>query len=225
MTGTTAIRVLVVDDHKLVRQGVASLLAACDDIAVVATADRASEALDRCRDHEVDVVLMDLGMPDVDGMSGTALVSERFPDIHIVALADLGQEDSARAAVLAGANACLLKTVGVDGLTDTIRGVVQGRSTFSSEFLPRLLREPLDAALGANLTARERDVLSHMAAGLTNKGIAHELGLTEGTVRVYVSGILAKLGVANRTEASVVAIHELLVEPRSPKVGSSARRP
>jgi len=121
---------------------------------------------------------------------------------------------SIRASVLAGAKACLLKSVGTDGLAVAIRGVVEGRSTFSSVLLPRLLAEPRENAPGADLTARERDVLGLMAAGLTNKAIARELGLTEGTVRVYVSAILAKLGVTNRTEATVLAIRSGLIDER-----------
>jgi NarL family two-component system response regulator LiaR len=224
VNGHPVVRVLIVDDHPLMRDGIASLLARCDDITVVGTAESAREALDRCHRHDVDVVVMDLSTPDVDGVSATALVRRRHPDVQIVVLADEGNEVAVRAAALAGAHACLLKSVGLAELADAIRGVTQGRSTFSSELLPLLLQEPLAPEPGANLTARERDVLPLLAAGLTNKGIARELGLTEGTVRVYVSGILAKLGVANRTEASVVAIHDLLIEPRPRNLGPPNRR-
>lgn len=224
MNQASVIGVLIVDDQTLIREGLASLLAGCEDMAVVDTADGAPTALERCGQGDVDVVLMDLSMAAVDGVSATALLRQRHPDVQIVVLADESSEVPVRAAVLAGAHACLLKTVGVHELADAIRGVTQGRSTFSSELLPLLLREPLEAAPGANLTARERDVLPLLAAGLTNKAIARELGLTEGTVRVYVSGIFAKLGVANRTEASVVAIHELLVEPPTPNAVPPNRR-
>jgi DNA-binding NarL/FixJ family response regulator len=209
-TGAT-VRVLIVDDHALVREGIASLLATCDDIEVVGSSDSAVAALEHISEEDVDVVLMDLAMPDLDGVTATALLRQQQPGIEVVVLTGYGNEVSVRAAVLAGAKACLLKTVGVDELADAVRGVTQGRSTFSSEFLPHLLEEAEDAAPGTNLTARERDVLPLLAAGLTNKGIAHELGLTEGTVRIYVSAILAKLGVTNRTEASVVAIRDHLI--------------
>jgi two-component system, NarL family, response regulator LiaR len=219
----TAVRVLIVDDHALVREGIASLLAACDDIEVVGSAESAAGALERLGELGVDVVLMDLAMPDVDGVAATALLRQRHPDIQVVVLTGYGNEVSVRAAVMAGAKACLLKSVGVDELADAVRGVTQGRSTFSSEFLPHLLRDAEQIAPGANLTPRERDVLPLVASGLTNKGIARELGLTEGTVRIYVSAILAKLGVTNRTEASVVAIREHLIEPRSSHRGPSDR--
>jgi two-component system, NarL family, response regulator LiaR len=219
----TTLRVLIVDDHALVREGIASLLAACDDIEVVGSAERAVDALEQVGELGVDVVLMDLAMPDVDGVTATARLRQQHPDVQVVVLTGYGNEVSVRAAVVAGAKACLLKTVGVDELADAVRGVTQGRSTFSSEFLPHLLQDAEEVVPGARLTARERDVLPLLAAGLTNKGIARELGLTEGTVRIYVSAILAKLGVTNRTEASVVAIREHLVEPRPSRSGPPDR--
>ena len=219
----TTVRVLIVDDHALVREGIASLLAACDDIEVVGSAESAAGALERVGELGVDVVLMDLSMPDVDGVTATGLLREQHPEIQVVVLTGYGNEVSVRAAVVAGARACLLKTVGVDELADAVRGVTQGRSTFSSEFLPHLLQDSEEVVPGARLTARERDVLPLLAAGLTNKGIARELGLTEGTVRIYVSAILAKLGVTNRTEASVVAIREHLIEPGPSRPGPPDR--
>jgi DNA-binding NarL/FixJ family response regulator len=217
------IRVLIVDDHALVREGIASVLAGCEDILVVGMAEGAVEALERCAELDVDVVLMDLSMPGIDGVAATALVRQRFPDVQVVVLTGYGADVSVRAAVEAGAMACLLKTVGVEELAETVRGVTRGRSTFSSEFLPQLLQEADDVHTAAGLTARERDILPLLATGLTNKGIAHELGLTEGTVRIYVSAILAKLGVANRTEASVVAIRERLIEPGTGRHGPQDR--
>jgi two-component system, NarL family, response regulator LiaR len=207
----TTIRVLIVDDHALIREGVASLLAGCDDFSVVGATDDPVEALERCGELGVDVVLMDLSIPEVDGVTATALLHQRYPDVQIVVLTGHGNEASVRAAVRAGASACLLKTEGVEELAEAIRGVTRGRATFSSEFLPQLLEEPDEPPSGTNLTARERDILPLLASGLTNKGIARELGLTEGTVRIYVSAILTKLGAANRTEASVMAIRERLV--------------
>jgi DNA-binding NarL/FixJ family response regulator len=219
----TTVRVLIVDDHALVREGIASLLAACDDIEVVGAAESAAGALEQVGELDVDVVLMDLAMPDVDGVTATALLRQQHPEVQVVVLTGYGNEAAVRAAVVAGARACLLKTVGVDDLADAVRGVTQGRSTFSSEFLPHLLQEDDEVTPASRLTARERDVLPLLAAGLTNKGIARELGLTEGTVRIYVSAIFAKLGVTNRTEASVVAIRERLIEPRPSRPGPPNR--
>lgn len=211
MNSEPPIRVMIVDDHAVMREGIASLLAACDDITVVAGVGGVPEALETCGQLDVGVVLMDLSMPDIDGATGTALLLERYPDVRVVVLTGYADDASVRAAIRAGASACLLKTVRMEELAEAIRGVVQGRSTFSSEFLPHLVGEQVDRAPGTDLTARERDILTLLAAGHTNKAIANELGLTEGTVRVYVSAILAKLGAANRTEATVMAIREGLV--------------
>lgn len=224
MSPDATIRVLIVADHALVREGIASLLAGRDDIAVTGTADGPLEALERYDDLDADVLLMDLSLPEVDGGTAIALLHQQYPGLLIVVLTSSGNEVTVRAAVQAGANACLLDTVGIDELAEAIRGVTQGRSTFSSEFLPLLLEQPDEAAPGTNLTARELEVLPLLAAGLTNKAIARELGLTEGTVRIYVSAILAKLGAANRTEASVVAIREQLIKPRSSELGPPKRR-
>ena len=200
MTEEQLIKVMIVDDH---------------DIAVVATAESAEEALERCGELGVEVVLMDLSMPGMDGATGTARLLERFPDVRVVVLTGFVDEASVRAAIQAGASACLLKTVGMDELADAIRGVTQGRSTFSSVFLPHLVGQPLTEAPGTSLTAREHDILSLLADGRTNRAIAQALGLSEGTVRVYVSTVLAKLGVTNRTEATVLAIRQGLVQKQS----------
>jgi DNA-binding NarL/FixJ family response regulator len=213
-SSSAAIRVLIVDDHALIREGIASLLDGNDDITVVGSAGDAAEALERCGELGAEVVLMDLSMPGIDSASATAtataLLRKRYPQVEVVVLTGYGNDLSVRLAIQAGASACLLKTVGGDELADAIRGVTQGRSTFSSELLPHLLSDPTDAA-ATHLTPRERDILHLLASGRTNKGIAQELGLTPGTVRVYVSAILAKLGVTNRTEATVVAIRDGLI--------------
>lgn len=206
------IRVMIVDDHAVVRDGISSLLAGCDDITVVATASGAAEALERCRSYAIDVVLMDLSMPEVDGVTATVRLLEHFPTIKVVVLTGFVDDASIREAVQAGASACLLKTVSTDELADAIRGVTHGQSTFSSEFLPALLRQPQRTAARMGLTPREHDILTLLADGQTNKGIARALGLSDGTVRVYVSTILAKLGAVNRTEATMLAIRQGLVE-------------
>jgi two-component system, NarL family, response regulator LiaR len=207
-----AIRVMIVHDYTLIREGITSVLAAYDDLAVVGAAGSADEALDTVGDLGADVLIVDLALPEVDGVTATSLLRQRYQDVQIVVLTDQVDETAIRGAIQAGANACLLKTVGADELAEAIRGVTRGRSTFSSELLPQLLDEPGDDRPGMGLTPRERDILPLLASGLTNKGIAQELGLTHGTVRIYVSGILAKLGAANRTEATAVAIREGLVE-------------
>lgn len=217
MTPAPPIRLMIVDDHPVVRAGIASLLADCDDITVVAATGSAKAAFELCGRRSVQVVLMDLAMPEIDGATATARLRELDPDVRVVILTGFVDSKEMRAAVRAGANACLLKTVGEHELAEAIRGVMQGRSTFSSEFLPYLIASDEDEVGPAEtlLTARELDILTLVADGQTNKGIARTLGLSAGTVRIYVSTILGKLGAANRTEATVVAIQRGLVEQPS----------
>jgi NarL family two-component system response regulator LiaR len=211
MTSSPSIRVLIVDDHEVVRAGIAALLSGLDDITVVATAGSGVEALELCDHHEIDVILMDLSMPDIDGVTTTERLLERHPQARVVVLTAFVDDVAVPAVVRAGAKACLLKTVGMIELAEAIRGVMQGRSTFSSEFLSSLAGSPPRGRHLPHLTRREHEILELVAAGQTNKRIARTLHLTEGTVRIYVSGILSKLGAANRTEATVVAIREGLV--------------
>jgi DNA-binding NarL/FixJ family response regulator len=208
------IRVMVVDDHAVVRDGIRSLLAGYEEMAIVATAGHAAEAIERCEQVATDVVLMDLSMPGMDGVTATERLLELYPAVRVVVLTGFVDDGPIRAAVQAGASACLLKTVSAEELAEAIRGVVHGRSTFSSEFLPALMRQKQRASASAGLTPREHDILTLLADGRTNKDIARALGLSDGTVRMYVSTILAKLGAANRTEASVLAIRQGLVEQR-----------
>jgi NarL family two-component system response regulator LiaR len=212
MSPPPQIRVMVVDDHAVVRDGIRSLLAGYEEITIVATAGSAAEALERCGKIAVDVVLMDLSMPVMDGVTATRRLLELYPAIRVVVLTGFVDDGPIRAAVQAGASACLLKTVSADELVEAIRGVVHGRSTFSSEFLPALIRPTQRTSVNAGLTPREHDILTLLADGQANKDIARALGLSDGTVRVYVSTILAKLGAANRTEATVLAIRQGLVE-------------
>lgn len=212
MTAEPPIRVMIVDDHALFREGIATLLASYDDIAVVAAAGGVLEALERCGEVGADVIVIDLALPKVDGATGTALLRERYPHVRVVVLTSHADGRSVRAAIQGGASASLVKTVGIADLVDAIRGVTRGRSTFSSELVPQLVSQQREDHLRITLTAREHDILTLLAVGSTNKGIAYELGLTEGTVRVYVSAILTKLGVSNRTEATVMAIREGLVD-------------
>lgn len=206
------IRIMVVDDHAVVRDGIRSLLVGYEDIAVVTTAGSATEALERCRSIALDVVLMDLSMPGMDGVEATAHLLEVLPTVRVVVLTGFVDDGPIRAAIDAGASACLLKTVGADELVEAIRGVVAGRSTFSSEFLTALSSPTPSTSLSSGLTPREHEILTLLTGGQTNKDIARALGLSDGTVRMYVSTILAKLGAANRTEASVLAIRQGLVD-------------
>jgi DNA-binding NarL/FixJ family response regulator len=213
MTSLHPIRVMIVDDHPVIHVGVSAQLAHYDDIVVVAAVDRAADALRLCDELGVHVVLMDLAMPEVDGATATARLLQVCPGVRVIVLTGgLADHVLVRAAIQAGASACLLKSVSKDELAAAIRGVTRGRSTFSSEFLPYVVGQQRDESPTVSLTAREHDILALLANGDTNKEIARALGLSAGTVRMYVSSILAKLGAANRTVATVMAIRQGLVD-------------
>lgn len=204
-------RVVVVDDQRLVREGITSLLAPFGDIAVVGAVGGVDEAVELCGAVHADVVLLSAVPPGPDGAAAVTRLRRPHPALRIIVVSSHIDDLSVRELVEAGVNACLLNDVGVEELVDAIHTVTGGRSVFSSDFLPQLLGQQAGEGRRANLTTRELDVLPLLAAGMTNRAIAGELGLTPGTVRMYVSAILTKLGVANRTEASVVAIRERLI--------------
>jgi DNA-binding NarL/FixJ family response regulator len=210
------IRVIVVHDMAVVRAGLSSLLAGFDDMLVVAQLERLAPPLDEsfCRELRADIMLID---PFRSGAGGSDLI-ERLrrscPDVRVVTVTGSHDDLALRAAMHAGAAACVRITVDQQELVLAIRGAMQGRFVFPSDVARALLHPEEDLPVATFLTAREGDVLALLADGQTNKGIALALGLTEGTIRGYVSGILAKLGVANRTEATGVAIrHGMLVHP------------
>jgi two-component system, NarL family, response regulator LiaR len=214
------IRVMVVDASPVVRAGVAAMLDRADGIDVVATAEEPLQVHRRCRDDAVDVVVMNpavletgAGAPAATA-AGTARWFERLPAARVVVLTDVIDELMVQAVSASGIDACLhLTTVNADELTSAVRGVMRGQATFSSDFVPDLVTRRSTVAPGMHLTAREGDILELLAQGHTNESIAHALGLATGTVRIYVSGILTKLGTPNRTAAAVLAIQQGLVTP------------
>lgn len=214
-----SIRVMVVDASPVVRAGVAAMLDRADGISVVATAEDPLGVHRRCSADEVDVVVMNPGVLDPAGAAGTgpsagakARWFDQLSATGVVVLTDEIDQLLVRAVSARGVNACLrLTTVNAEELTSAVRGVMRGQATFSSDFLPELVHRRRDAPVGTRLTARERDILELIARGRTNESIARTLGLATGTVRIYVSSILTKLGTPNRTAAAVLAIHEGLV--------------
>jgi DNA-binding NarL/FixJ family response regulator len=207
------IRVMVVDSSPVVRAGVASLLSEDGDIAVVATADSSARAQDLHTELDLDVVVTDLAALEIDADTATAGWFERCPGTKVVVLTDRIDEVLVRALLAAGVSACLLlDTVSRHELVGAIRGVMRGQATLSSEFLPHLVRPDHQELPGTKLTAREKDILELLVEGRTNGSIAHDLGLATGTVRIYVSGILTKLGTPNRTAATAFAIREGLLD-------------
>jgi len=207
------IRVMIVDDHAVVRSGLSAFLMVYDDLEFVGDANGGAEAVRRCRDLAPDVVLMDLVMPDVDGAEATRLIRAECPHVQVIALTSYKEEELVQGALRAGAISYLLKNVSAEELAQAIRAAYAGRPTLAPEAAQVLIRVTThkdDPDPG--LTSRELDILRLMVAGLSNPEIAKKLFVSRSTVKFHVSNILMKLGAASRTEAVSMAIHEKLVD-------------
>ncbi|MFN3704464.1 MAG: response regulator [Thermoflexales bacterium] len=206
------IRVLVVDDHPMVRSGLSALLAAYDDLELIGEAADGNEAVRLCTQLAPDVVLMDLVMPGMDGATATRLIRAQNADIQVIALTSFKEEDLVQSALRAGAIGYLLKNVTADDLAYAIRAAATGRPALSPEATEVLLNaasRPLHPS--DELTEREREVLAMLVQGLNNTEIAQRLYVSPSTVKFHVSSILSKLGVSNRTEAAALAVKYKLV--------------
>jgi DNA-binding NarL/FixJ family response regulator len=203
------IRVFVLDDHELVRRGLADLLGSAPDLQIVGEAGTAADALHRIPAAAPHVALLDARLPDGSGIDVCREIRSRWPSVQCLILTSYDDDDALFAAVLAGASGYLLKQIGGSSLVDGIRQVARGRSLLDPAVTGKLLdrlRHPVteDPALAA-LTAREREILDLIADGRTNKQIGEQLFLAEKTVKNYVSGLLAKLGMQRRIQAAVFA--------------------
>lgn len=208
------IRVLLVDDHTVVLEGLAVLLGGFDSIEVVGTANGGAEAVARYGDLAPDVVLMDVSMPEVDGAEATRRIIAADPDARVLALSAFVDDESTAEVIDAGARGYLLKRVGGRELVDAITTIAVGGSILSPDALRSLADRRARPQLGEDLTPRELDVLRLVALGMTNQQIADELGLRHGTVRINVSNILTKLHAENRTSAAYIArTHKLVPDP------------
>jgi DNA-binding NarL/FixJ family response regulator len=210
------IRVLVVDDHKVVRRGLRAFLDGEPDLTVVGEAADGAEALDElarldARDERPDVVLMDLQMERLDGIEATRAIRARYDDVEVVALTSFAEEERLYAALAAGASGYILKDADADQVGAAVRAADQGQLQLDAGVARRLMRSlppPRAAAPAPQLTGREQDILRLLAAGRANKEIAAQLVITERTARTHVSHILAKLGLTSRTQAALWAVRE-----------------
>ncbi len=206
-----SIRILVVDDHSVVRHGLRMFLGLEPEFDVVGEATNGAEALQKARELQPDVVLMDLLMPVMDGIQATAALRQELPDVEVIALTSVLEDASVYSALRAGAIGYLLKDTEADELCRAIKAAAAGQVQLSPKAAARLMHEVEPPPAPDALTDRETDVLRLLATGLSNKEIAYKLGIGEKTVKTHVSNILSKLGVLSRTQAALHAIRIGLV--------------
>lgn len=213
----SAVRVLIVDDHEIVREGLRTVLRQEKDVEVVGEAGDGERAFALARSLAPDVVLMDLVMPGMDGLEALKRIRLACPHTQVVVLTNLASDQTVRDAIASGAVGYLLKDVMKSELMQAIRNAQLGRPSLHPEAQRHLMRRvstPGERSLADDLTPRERTVLERIAHGRSNKQIASELQLTEGTVKGYVSAVLDKLGVDDRTQAALYAVkHGLVKQP------------
>jgi NarL family two-component system response regulator LiaR len=213
MSEAEPIRILVVDDHSMVRAGLATFIQVKSDLELAGEARDGEQAISLCNRLQPDVVLMDLVMPRLDGVETTRAIRERWPHIQVIALTSFQEAELVQQALQAGAISYLLKDVSMDELADAIRSAHVGRSTLAPEAAQVLIQSARkEPEPGYDLTAREAEVLTLMVEGLTNPQIGERLSISVTTARSHVSSILGKLGVSNRAEAIALALRNKLVE-------------
>jgi two-component system, NarL family, response regulator LiaR len=209
---TPPIRVMLVDDHTMVRRGLATFLKAFEDLELAGEADSGEAAIRLCAEVLPDVILMDMVMPDLDGAAATRAIRQQFPQVQVIALTSFKEGALVKNALEAGAIGYLLKDVSADELVQAIRAAHAGRATLSPEAAQALVETAnQQPAQGLDLTEREREVLALMVEGLNNTQIAGRLTVSSSTIKSHVSNILSKLGVASRTEAVTLALRSGLV--------------
>jgi NarL family two-component system response regulator LiaR len=206
------IKLVIADDHNVVRSGLSAFLQVFDDFELVGEASNGREAIAVCEAKQPDVVLMDLVMPEMDGAQATQAIRERFPAVQVIVLTSFKEENLIESALQAGAIGYLLKNVSADELAAAIRSAHAGKPTLAPEATQALIkatgrRQDRDA----DLTAREKEVLKMMTDGLNNPEIAKRLIVSRSTVKFHVSSILSKLNVSSRTEAVALAIQKKLI--------------
>lgn len=206
------IRVMLVDDHTMVRKGLSLFLKAFDDLELVGEAENGADAIRLCEETQPDVILMDIVMPDMDGVKATTIICQKFPHVKVIALTSFKEGDLVRNALKAGAIGYLLKDISAVELAWAIRDAHSGRATLSPNAAQALVKTTNQPPTpGHDLTEREREVLVLMVEGLNNTQIAGKLSVSPSTIKSHVSNILSKLEVASRTEAVTLAFRNNLV--------------
>ncbi len=206
------IRVMLVDDHAMVRRGLATFLKVFKDLDLAGEADNGAAAIKLCGEILPDVVLMDMVMPDMDGATATRAICEKYPQVRVIALTSFNEGEFVKNALEAGAIGYLLKDVSALDLVKAIRDAHAGRASLSPETAQTMVETANQPPIpGLDLTVREREVLGLMIGGLINAKIAEQLNVSPFTIKSHVSNILFKLGVASRTEAVVLALRHKIV--------------
>ena len=205
---SAAIRILTVDDHPMLREGIAAVLASEQDMIMVAEASNGREAVDQFRTHHPDVTLMDVQMPEVNGIDAIIKIREEFPDARIIVLTTYTGDAQAARAFKAGACGYLLKSMVRKELIDTIRLIHAGKKKIPAEIAVEMAQHHSDDAL----TEREIEVLREVAAGNANKMVAQLLHISEETVKAHMRSILSKLGANDRTHAVTIAVKRGIIE-------------
>ena len=214
MTETPKIRILLADDHDMLREGLSSFLRACPDMETIGEATDGNEAVQMCRELRPDIVLMDLMMPEMDGITATQIISKELPGVRIIALSSNCDDKSVKAVLQAGACGYLLKNISSSRLADAIRTAHSGMPVLSPEAMaasmsPSAPQSKNFMPLGGELTHREKEVLDQMVSGQTNAEIASRMNISLSTVKNHVSSILEKMGAANRAEVIYKVLNTL----------------
>ena len=212
MSEDTPIRVLIVDDHAVVRSGLSAFLLIFDDLELIGDASSGAEAIRMCEKFHPDVILMDLVMPGMDGAATTEAIRTRWTDIQVIALTSFKDEELVQGALQSGAIGYLLKNVSADELANAIRAAHIGRPTLAPESAEALIHAAMHKnVIGHDLTEREQEIIALLVEGLSNPEIAERLFVSRSTVKFHVSNVLSKLGAESRTEAVAIAIQNHIV--------------
>jgi two-component system, NarL family, response regulator LiaR len=208
---TSKVRILLVDDHAMVREGIKMYLGFDETLEVVGEASNGQEALERVAELKPDVVLMDLVMPVMDGVTTIGKLKKQYPEIEVIALTSVLEDDKVSGAVQAGAMGYLLKDSKPQELVDAIHAAGRGEVRLHPEAAKRLMKQVRSPDMRESLTARETDILKMIGRGASNKTISKEFDLSEYTVKAHVSSLLSKLGLSSRTQAALFALKQGLV--------------